>query len=198
MCVLCSCKASEMSFPVLTLAGFFFLFFCAHAHFPGSPAHVMFSSAKVAADHHPQSDPATVGGSTRYACFVITLPKSPTAAGASVDGRLISPIIFFSPTKAMVSSKKSCRVRRSAEACRGVHWKDLVRRGAVVLISPQSKPSSVRSLLSDDLFRGRLLTSLATFWVPPSSAFSKVAYWLWESKKIPASSRPVQSDCKHF
>lgn len=146
MCVLCSCKAFEMSIPVLTLADFF----CAHTHIPGSPACVMFSCSKVAADHHPQSGWATVGGSTRYACFVITLPSPPQAPHRC--GGLSRPWIaalsrrkslFFS-TKATVGSKKSRRVTQSAETRRGVHWKDLVRRRAVVLISPQSKPSSVR------------------------------------------------------
>lgn len=184
-----------MSIPVLTLAGFFFFFFCAHTHIPGSPARVMFSCAKVAADHHPQSDPATVGGSTRYACFA---PQAPYRCGSPRGSPPYLAENLFFPTNAMVSSKKSFRVRRSAETCRGVHWKDLVRQGAVVLISPQSKPSSVRSMLSDDLFRGRLVTSLTTFWVPPSTAFSKVAYWLWESKTILASSRLVQGDCKQF
>lgn len=144
MCVLCCCKAFKMSTPVLTL---FFSFFCTRTHIPGSPACVMFSCAKVAADHHPQSGSATVGGSTRYACFVITPPKPSQRLQplqkppAAVDCRFISPkiVLFFYFLPKLVRSKTFRRVTQSAETSRGVHWKDLVRRGAVVLISPQSK-----------------------------------------------------------
>lgn len=135
-----------------TRRSFFLSFFLrSHSHSRKSSACYVFLRQSCGGS----SSPVRLGDSRRQhtICLFCYNPPKPSPSPpplrgppAAVDRRLISPKIFFFffSTKATVGSKKSRRVTQSAETCRGVHWKDLVRRGAVVLISPQSKPSSVR------------------------------------------------------
>lgn len=168
--------------------------FCTRTHIPESPACVMFSCAKVAADHHSQSGSATVGGSTRYACFVITPQSLPK--GRNPCRSLLRPWIAaaLSRQKSLFFSYQSDSQIQNVPQSNAVgwnkSWSSLKGFGSSGYSGADFAPeqnllqSEGVSLLSHDLFRRAFLRSLATFWVPTLSAFFKLASQLHEKRPV--------------
>lgn len=143
MCVLCPCKAFKMSILVLTFADFFFRpFLLLQSHSRKSSVCYVFLRQSCGGSSSPVRL-ATVRGSTRYACFVLTppsLPKGPNPCRSLQRLRIAAlsrQKSLFLTTKTTDCSTKFRRLTSSAKTSCGVHWKVLFRRGAVVLILAQ-------------------------------------------------------------